>query len=63
MFIVGSDTETIYEYHTTLMATITVPAAVQNPPTTIFYPYNQVSYTFVTNDGGTTVKLINEAVT
>ena len=63
MFIVGSDTETIYEYHTTLMATITVPAAVQNPPTATLYPYNQVSYTFVTNDGGTTVKLINEAVT
>jgi DNA-binding beta-propeller fold protein YncE len=63
MYIVGSDEDTVNEYYTTIISTITVPAAVQNPSTTLFYNTDQVSYTFVTNDGGTTVKLINEAVT
>ena len=63
MYIVGSDNDIVHEYYTAITSTITVPAAVQNPSTTLFYNSNQVSYTFVTNDGGTTVKLINEAVT
>ena len=64
LYVVGRTPEGVFQYkNISKPKTITVPAAVQNPPTTIFYPYSQVSYTFVTNDGGTTVKLINEAVT
>ena len=63
MYIVGSGSDNVYEYYTALISTITVPAAVQNPPATLFYNSNQVTYTFVTNDGGTTVKLIGEEIT
>jgi sugar lactone lactonase YvrE len=63
LYVVAANTENVYQYNNTSIAkTITVPAAVQNPSTTTFYPYDQISYTFVTNDGGTTVRLINEAV-
>ncbi len=57
-----ASTDKVYEFNSVIGTTLTVPAAVQNPPTTTFYYTDQVSYTFVTNDGGTTVKLINETV-
>jgi len=52
----------VFQYKVGVTTSITVPAAVQNPPLTSFLPSQQVSYTFVTNDGGTTVKLIGEEV-
>jgi hypothetical protein len=52
----------VFQYKVGSAVSITVPASVQNPPTIITSPSDQVSYTFVTNDGGTTVKLINEEV-
>ena len=63
MYVVGTYFDTVYQYNSAFGTTLTVPAAVQNPPSTLFYPYDQVSYTFVTNDGGTTVKLIGEEIT
>ena len=62
MYVIGQNTDTVYQYTSTLPASITVPAAVQNPPTSQYLVDDQVSYTFVTNDGGTTVRLINEVV-
>ena len=61
-YSISSTYDVVSQLVTSIIPTITVPAAVQNPPTTAFNTYDQVSYTFVTNDGGTTVKLINEAV-
>jgi sugar lactone lactonase YvrE len=63
IYILGNNQDTVFQYQSATPTTLTVPAAVQNPPTTAFYNDDQVSYTFVTNDGGTTVRLINEAVT
>ena len=62
MYVVGNGYNTVRQYYTSLDPVITVPAAVQNPPTAQFIPDDQVTYTFVTNDGGTTVKLIGEEV-
>jgi sugar lactone lactonase YvrE len=60
MFITGLDTDTVYQYNTAIPTALTTPASVQNPPAAMYLPGNQVSYTFVTADAGTTVKLINE---
>jgi sugar lactone lactonase YvrE len=60
MYIVGQSTNTVFEFYSSVATTLTLPAAVENPPSTVFFPYDQVAYTFVTNDGGTTVKLIGE---
>ena len=63
MYVVGTYFDTVYQYYSSIGTTLTVPAAVQNPPITTFFSFDQVSYTFVTNDGGTTVKLIGEEIT
>jgi DNA-binding beta-propeller fold protein YncE len=63
MYVMGSNSYTVYQYNSVTPTALTIPAAVQNPPTASFSPDAQVSYTFVTNDGGTTVKLINEEIT
>ena len=62
MYVVGNTTDTVYQYTTSRGALLSWPAAVQNPPSTLYDVDSQVTYTFVTNNGGTTVKLINEAV-
>ena len=63
MYIASYGDNTIYQYTTGLGPAITTPASVQNPPTISTSPSDQVTYTFVTNDGGTTVKLIGEEIT
>ena len=61
MYISGVQNDQIYQYNSTSKAyPPTVPASVQNPPIAVFEFGSQASYTFVTNDGGTTVKLIGE---
>ncbi len=50
------------EFGAQILSSITLPASVQNPPTEAVGFNDQVSYTFFTADGGTTVKLINEEV-
>jgi WD40 repeat protein len=62
MYIIGNAYNIVRQYNTALLPIITIPAAVENPPTTALINGDQVSYTFVTNDGGTTVNLINETV-
>jgi hypothetical protein len=62
MYVGGNNPVTIFQYSSATPPSITIPAAVENPPATVFNSFNQVSYTFVTNDGGTTVNLINETV-
>ena len=63
MYIASNGSSSIYEYYTGIGYAITTPASVQNPPITLVKSNSQVSYTFVTNDGGTTVKLIGEEIT
>ena len=59
----GNQGKKVQTYSIGLPTTLTIPAAVQNPPTAAVAIGDQVSYTFVTNDGGTTVKLIGEEIT
>lgn len=60
MFVTGSIE--LREFTAQSVSSITFPVSVQNPPTVAVGFNDQVSYTFATLDGGTTVKLINEAV-
>ena len=59
----GNQGQKVQTYSIGLPTTLTTPAAVQNPPTAAVAIGDQASYTFVTNDGGTTVKLIGEEIT
>ena len=61
MYITGDQYNTILEYDTASLTSITVPASVQNPPTQNF-GVQRIAYTFYTLDGGTNVYLINEEV-
>jgi sugar lactone lactonase YvrE len=62
MYIVGWSSDRVYQMDTSVISTISIPASVQNPPSLVFAITDQISFTFVTNDGGTTVKLINKTV-
>ena len=62
MFVVDGVNTSVYQYNTAIVATLTTPASVQNPPSEVYYADSQVAYTFFTADAGTTVKLINEQV-
>jgi len=60
MYIIGAVADVVQEYSVLAPISITLPASVQNPPSGFVALYSQISYTFYTLDGGTTVKLINE---
>lgn len=60
-FVVANGTE-LREFSAQSLASITLPASVQNPPTEAVGVNDQASYTFYTADGGTNVYLINEEV-
>jgi len=62
MFVVDGVNTSVYQYNTAIVANLTTPASVQNPPSEVYYADSQVAYTFFTADAGTTVKLINEQV-
>ena len=62
MYITGSLGDRVVQYQTAGATPISFPSSVQNPPTETLSGGAQVSYTFFTADGGTTVKLINEEV-
>jgi hypothetical protein len=62
IFIVGEGSDTVREYLTSGVATLTLPASVQNPPTSAILASNTVTYEFSTLDGGTNVYLISEEV-
>ena len=52
----------VTEFPAQSLSALTLPSSVQNPPSVVTAQGDQVSYTFFTSDGGTTVKLINEEV-
>ena len=62
MYFVGADTDSVYEYDLGTNSTVTLPAAVENTPAQRLRSSTQVTYEFITLDGGTTVTLIGEEV-
>lgn len=62
VYIIGSSMDSVHEFAVGALNSITLPASVQNSPTETLTSEAQVSYTFFTLDGGTTVKLVNEEV-
>ena len=62
MYTAGGTADTIFQYTLGSAYSVTLPATVRNAPTLPLNIGSQVSYTFFTADGGTTVKLINEEV-
>ncbi len=62
MYVTGSTGDDVNQYSLGPLAVITLPSSVQNPPSEALVAEAQVSYTFFTADGGTTVKLTNEEV-
>jgi DNA-binding beta-propeller fold protein YncE len=62
MYTVDSVNTSVYQYNTAIATTLTTPASIQNYPTAAYFSDDQLTYTFVTADAGTTVKLINEQV-
>ncbi len=62
MYIVGSSVVVVNEYDLGTASTMTLPAAVENPPTEALARDTQVTYEFVTDDAGVTVTLIGEEV-
>jgi len=61
MYVVGSSSDSVYQYSTGSYGTITLPASVQNSPSEAFTT-DRVTYTFFTDDGGTNVHLISEEI-
>ncbi|AYP28110.1 hypothetical protein HWB26_gp51 [Lentibacter phage vB_LenP_ICBM2] len=62
MYVFGESNDSVFQYSTGVGYSLTVPFSVTKLPSEVLKAANQVSYTFVTLDGGTTVKLINEEV-
>ena len=62
MYITDDTVDEVAQYSLATPYSITTPASVQNPPSASYLVGEQVSYTFYTLDGGTTVNLINEEV-
>ena len=60
MYFIGADTDSVYEYDLGTTSTVTLPAAVENTPAQRLRSSTQVTYEFITLDGGTTVTLIGE---
>ena len=62
MYIIETSSASVLEYRTSSAFSFTVPSSVENPPREALSADQQITYTFFTADGGTTVKLINEEV-
>ncbi len=60
MYFTGSTNDNVYEYEVGNVSTMTLPAAVENLPVQRLRSSAQVTYEFITLDGGTTVTLIGE---
>jgi len=58
MYAVGGNV--VYEYKLTVPYTVTLPAAIENPPTIVLALGSRYAYDFFTKDGGTTVTLLSE---
>ena len=62
MYILGEAGGDINEYELGTVSTVTLPAAVENSPTSNPTRNTRVTYDFFTMDGGTTVTLIGEEI-
>jgi hypothetical protein len=62
MYVVGDAGDDVNEYSIGTDFTLTLPTAVQNPPTEVTPFGSLVTYDFYTTDGGTNVYLIGEEV-
>jgi DNA-binding beta-propeller fold protein YncE len=62
MYVAGIQSYKIYEYNVGTQATLTLPASVENPYPIVHDDGSQVTYEFITMDGGTTVTLIGKEV-
>ena len=65
VYILANANDTVYQYTVGSTPTLTLPAAVENPPTETILADSRVpkvTYDFYTLDGGTNVYLINEEV-
>ena len=62
MYVVGVTERKVSQYTIASPFAVTLPASVQNLPLEKVLYDDKIAYTFVTTDGGTTVKLINEEV-
>ena len=60
MFMVGIDSDTVYQYTLASAYALTLPTVVGTPSATTVG--DRVTYTFVTKDSGTTVDLIAESI-
>ena len=62
MYIADNTADKIFQFSTATTTTLTLPASVSRPPTGALSVGTDVTYEFVTLDGGTTVKLIGEEI-
>ena len=62
MYIADNTADKIFQFSTATPTTLTLPASVSRPPTGAVPVGSDVTYEFVTLDGGTTVKLIGEEI-
>ncbi len=60
MYVLEATGDRVYEYAVGNVSTMTLPAALENPPAQRLRSSTQVTYEFITLDGGTTVTLIGE---
>lgn len=61
MFVIGSANDTVFQYEIGAATAVTLPAAVVGTPSPTAHN-DKVTYTFLTDDGGTTVDLIAEDI-
>ena len=60
MFIVGTASDTVFQYNLASAYSLTLPTVVGTPSATV--TGDRVTYTFFTKDSGTTVNLISEEI-
>ncbi len=61
-YTVGYENNTIYQYNTGVLSTVTFPSSLASSPTEALVFNKRATYDFYTTDGGTTVNLIGEEI-
>jgi len=62
LYMAGGNSNVIYEYNLGSPTSVTLPASLQNAPSLALVHDTEVTYEFLTDDAGVTVKLIAEEV-
>lgn len=63
VYVLNDATNLITQYDNGVEeATVTLPASIENPPTTVLALGDRATYEFLTDDGGTTITLISEEI-